>query len=52
MGCNCKKKPEPTPTVDCDFGINVIIVIERSNYPDTPEGQLAYELALWNKNNN
>jgi hypothetical protein len=27
------------------------IPIERLNYPDTPDGQLAYELALWNKNN-
>ena len=25
--------------------------ILRSNYPDTPDGQLAYELDLWNKNN-
>ena len=25
--------------------------ISRLNYPDTPDGQLAYELALWNKNN-
>jgi hypothetical protein len=25
--------------------------ILRSNYPDTPDGQLAYELELWNKNN-
>ena len=25
--------------------------ILRSNYPDTPDGQLAYELALWNINN-
>lgn len=27
-------------------------VIKRSNYPDTPDGQLAYDLTLWNKNNN
>jgi hypothetical protein len=35
MGCNCKDKkkpeptPEPTPTVDCDFGINVITVVNN-----------------------
>jgi hypothetical protein len=39
-----------------DDWYNNIDIIEplpilRSNYPDTPDGQLAYELALWNKNN-
>jgi len=44
MGCNCKKKPEPTPISE-----PVLDEIRRTDYPDTPDGQLAYELELYNQ---
>jgi hypothetical protein len=46
MGCNCKKQPvviTPTP-----IPAPVSTEIKRTDYPDTPEGQQAYELKKWN----
>ena len=43
---------DPFDNMDEFFVKPVTPVIKRSNYPDTPDGQLAYELTLWNKNNN
>ena len=43
--CNCKKKPvviTPTPIPE------PLSEIRREDYPDTPEGQQAYELKKWN----
>jgi hypothetical protein len=46
MGCNCKKQPVvTTPTISEP----VLDELDRRFYPDTPEGQLAYELKLHNK---
>ena len=46
MGCNCgKKKPVVTPT---SISAPVLDEIKRTDYPDTPEGQQAYELKKWN----
>jgi hypothetical protein len=43
---------DPFDNLD-EFFINPVTpVIKRSNYPDTPDGQLAYELTSWNKTKN
>jgi hypothetical protein len=50
MGCNCKKQPvvtTPTPISE-----PVLDEIRREDFPDTPEGQLAYELKKWNGGDN
>jgi hypothetical protein len=40
--CNCKKKKEPIPTPVSDE-------LSRSSFPDTPEGQHAFEMSKWGK---
>ena len=43
---------DPFDNMDEFFVKPVTPVIKRSNYPDTPDGQLAYDLTSWNKTNN
>jgi hypothetical protein len=45
MGCNCGKKK---PVVTTPAPIPVSTEVKREDYPDTPEGQQAYELKKWN----
>jgi len=43
---------DPFDNMDEFFIKPVTPSIKRSNYPDTPDGQLAYELKMWNKTKN
>jgi len=48
MGCNCGKK-QPVVTAPLPISEPVLDELKRTNYPDTPDGQHAYELAKWNR---